>query len=109
VETAAGAERELAGPGDVYVGLDVPQDLVLRVRASAAQLTPVGLAINGRQVGGFTVGPGWSTRAIRVPAALWRRDLNAVTLRPARPVSVRGLRFEREGGEPPLPCGMEGA
>jgi hypothetical protein len=47
-------------------------------------------------------------RAARVPAALWRRDLNVVTLRPQRPVGVRGLRFEREGGEPPLPCGMEG-
>ena len=82
-ETADGAVRALAGPGDVYVGLDLPQDLVLRVRASAAQVTPVALAINARDAGGFAVGPGSTTHAIRVPAALWGRDLNVVTLRPA--------------------------
>jgi len=105
----AGPARELRGAGEVYVGLDLPQDLVLRIRAGADGAVPLAIEINGRAVGAFTMGPGWSTRAMRVPAMLWRRDLNVVTLRPEGPLRVRGLRFERDGGELPLPCGMEGA
>jgi hypothetical protein len=107
-ETGAGPARRLLGGGGVHVGLDVPEDLVVRVRASALEATEVAVAVNDRPAGRFAAGPGWSTRAVRVPATLWRRDLNTLALRPQRPVTVRGLRFERQGGEPPLPCGMEG-
>jgi hypothetical protein len=105
---AGGALRVLDGEGRIYVGLDLPQDLVLAVRAAADASTRFSVDVNGRAAGDAGAGPGWTTARLRVPAALWRRDLNVVTLRPQAPLRVRGLRFERDAGEPSAPCGLEG-
>ncbi len=106
-ETTSGAARTLDGQGRIYVGLDVPQDLLLAVRAAAETATPFTVTVNGRPAGGLTAGPGWTTGRLRIPGAVWRRNLNVLELRTGQPVQVRGLRFERDGGEAPAPCGME--
>jgi hypothetical protein len=105
-EEPNGPARVLRGAGSVLVGLDLPEDFLLRLSAGALETARVQLAVNGRDAGSVTVGPDWRTRILPVPAAFWRRDLNAVTLRPDRPVWVRTLRFDHGRGEPPLPCGI---
>lgn len=104
--TENGDARELRGYGRVLVGLDLPETLQLALRAHAVAPTPVALDVNGRQVGGFVAGPGWGTHRLRVDGRWWRRDLNAVGLQAAAPVTVRAVRFDRMQGEPSAACGM---
>lgn len=106
-DTPSGPARALDGPGRVFVGLDLPEDLAVSVRAQAPSATRMALEVNGRPAGAYALGPQWATARVRVPRALWRRDLNALALTPEGPVLVRGLRFERAAGEPPAPCGMD--
>jgi len=108
-ETPGGSARVLLGEGRVYLGLDLPQDLVLSVRVAADAATPVAVTANGQPVGRIVAGPGWTAAHLRIPARAWRRNLNVLVLQPERPLRVRALRFDRDGGEPSAPCGMEGA
>lgn len=107
-ETAAGPVRGLSGYGRVYVGLDEPEDLALEVRALASAPTALVVDVNGRTAGFVPAAPDATVARLFLPRALWRRDLNALGLRPQGPVQVRALRFVRARGEPPVPCGMDG-
>jgi hypothetical protein len=107
LDTPAGPARALEGTGRVFAGLDLPEDLTLSLRGQADAPRRVALEVNGHTAGAVAVGPGWTTGSLRVPRALWRRDVNTIALTPEGRVLVRGLRFERAAGEPPAPCGMD--
>jgi hypothetical protein len=97
----------LEGPGRVWVGLDLPEDLDLALRVRAPAAGPLTVDVNGVTVAEHAVGPEWTTARVAVPGLRWRRDLNAVGLRGPERLEVRGLRFARAQGEPPAECGME--
>jgi hypothetical protein len=100
--------RALSGAGRLWVGLDLPEDLDLRLRLHAPGPARVAVGVNGADMGVVDAGAGWGTYALRAPRAAWRRDLNAVTLHAMPPgVLVGAVRFDRRQGEPTLPCGME--
>jgi hypothetical protein len=106
-DTPAGPARTLSSAGRVYVGLDLPEDLTLSLRARAEAVMQVAVEVNGRPAGAFALPAGWTTARLRVPRALWRRDVNTIALTPEAPALVRGLRFERAAGEPPAACGVD--
>jgi hypothetical protein len=108
-ETPGGPVRGLSGYGRVYVGLDEPEDLMLEMRVLAAAPTELEVDVNGRKAGVAGASAGGTTARLVVPRALWRRDLNALGLRPRAPIRIRGLRFVRARGEPSAPCGTGGA
>jgi hypothetical protein len=95
------------GTGQIWVGLDLPEDLELRLRLFAPVATRVDVEVNDAAAGAIEAAAGWGTYRVPAPRALWRRDLNAVGLRVERIVHVAALRFDRAHGEPSLPCGME--
>ena len=107
VDTPAGPARVLDGAGRLFVGLDLPEDLTVSVRAAADVMTSLTVDVNGVTAGSFTAGPGWTTVRVSVPRARWRRNVNAVALRPGGALLVSAVRFQRAAGEPPAPCGME--
>ena len=95
--------RMLQGRGRILAPLDVPEDIAIAVRATAADAVPVLVAVNGREVGAFTAGPGWGVHRIAVGRDQWRRDLNEVVLQSEADVWVDGLDFSRLG----VPEGQE--
>jgi hypothetical protein len=108
-ERGGAAVRGLSAPGRVWVGLDLPEDLDLRVRVFAPRPVRVALHVNGSPAGSVEAAAGWGTYRVAAPRGLWRRDLNAVTLHPDGTVEVAALRFDRRQVEPPVPCGLEDA
>lgn len=91
--------RLLRGRGRVVGGLDVPEAIAVTLVAVAPDRprgTTVEVGVNGVPVGRVLVGPEWSSPAIEVPAAFWRRELNLVGLDPGEAaVLVDVVRFER--------------
>lgn len=73
------ASRSVSGRARLFAPLDVPEDLGVRVRASADDRL-VTVLVNGQEAGSFVAGPAWSEHEVRVPAARWRRELNDVVL-----------------------------
>jgi hypothetical protein len=88
------AFRETRGRARVMAPLDVPEDLEVRVRASApAGETLVSLVVNGREAGRFASGPEFADHPLRVPAAFWRRELNDVVIEPSGVLRVDAVVF----------------
>jgi len=74
------SRRSLRGRGRVFAPLDVPERLILRIRARA---TPSEVAldvrVNGTAVGRATLGPDWRDHEFEAPSERWRRETNEVT------------------------------
>jgi hypothetical protein len=89
VESVDGREaRRVLGRARLMAPLDVPEDLTLRVTASApAPGCEVRLLVNGTEAGRFFVGPAWDGHEANAGAGFWRRELNEVVFDagPGRP------------------------
>ena len=96
--------RMLQGRGRILAPLDVPEDIDVEVRAHADGAVIVSVAVNGRETGAFTAGPGWGAHRLSVGRDRWRRDLNDVVLEAeAAGVWIDTLDFFRVG----VPEGQE--
>ena len=89
--------RRLKGRGRLFAPLDVPEDLTVSLHAfcetSGAELE---LTVNGVAAGRLALGAGWSQSRVRVPRAVWRRELNELVLEAGdRSVLVDAVDFER--------------
>lgn len=95
-----GRGRAILGEALLFAPLDVPLDLDLRLRGLAtARPGEVRVAVDGREVGRFWVGAGWSEPSLRIPAAFWREGLNRVVLESAEPgILVGWASFSRTAG-----------
>jgi hypothetical protein len=89
------AFRRLEGRARLFAPLDVPETLQVWVRARAAPAAVLDVEVNGRPAGSLTVGAQWDTSGLSVPAASWRRELNALVLVPSAPVWVDQVMFTR--------------
>jgi hypothetical protein len=73
--------RRVHGRARLFAPLDVPRDLEVRVRASAAgEGSPVGVWINARLAGRFWAGSALEEHPVSAGAGFWRRELNDVIL-----------------------------
>jgi hypothetical protein len=88
--------RPVRGRARLFAGLDVPEDLELRVRARAPSGTEVRVSVNGRDAGRFWAEPSWLEARVRAGSGFWRRELNEVVLEAsAEGVVVSGVDFVR--------------
>jgi hypothetical protein len=80
LETVDGRDaRRVLGRARLLAALDVPEDLELRVRATAPPPgCEVGLVVNGRPAGRFFAREGWDDHPLAVAAGFWRRELNEI-------------------------------
>lgn len=91
--------RLVRGRARLFAGLDVPEDLEVRLRVRAPEGTEVRVRVNGREAGRFWAAPAWLEARLRVGAGFWRRELNDVVLEAGGPgVLVAGADFIRAGG-----------
>ena len=75
--------RTTQGPARVLCPLDVPEELEVKVRATAeGDEVAVALRVNGTEAGRFLAGTEWAEHRVRVPSGFWRRELNDVVLAP---------------------------
>jgi hypothetical protein len=83
----------------VFAPLDVAEDLVVSVTASAPRdETEVRLTVNGRDAGRFAAGRELREHSLPVGAGWWRRELNSVRLDAgALRLYVDRVRFARAG------------
>jgi hypothetical protein len=102
-QTVDGARgRAVRGSARLFAGLDVPEDLELRVRARAPAGTEVRVSVNGRDAGRFWAEPAWLEARLHARAAFWRRELNDVVLEASGPdVLVSSVDFARPGAGAP--------
>jgi hypothetical protein len=99
VEARAGvAGRGVVGSARMFAPLDVPEDLGVRVRASATVLgIDVVVRVNGQEAGRFRPATVWNEHEVAVPAAFWRRELNEIVIQAAAPgVAVDQVNFIRQ-------------
>jgi hypothetical protein len=90
--------RLVRGHARLFAGLDVPEDLELRVRARAPAGTEVRVSVNGRDAGRFWAEPSWLEARLRAGTGFWRRELNDVALESSGSgVLVSGVDFVRLG------------
>ena len=73
--------RTIAARARLFAPLDVPETLVIRLRARGAG-APCALvvSVNGATAGKLALDAAWGTQELRVPRAFWRRETNDVTL-----------------------------
>jgi hypothetical protein len=105
-ELREGAEARpmRGGRARILAPLDVPEDIEIAFRALAADAVPVRVAVNGREVGSFAAGPGWTVHRLAVGRDHWRRDLNDVVLQgESGGVWIDGVELSRLG----VPEGQE--
>jgi hypothetical protein len=90
--------RRTDGPARLLAPLDVPEDLGVRVRASALEEgTEVHVRINGRTAGSFLAPVSWNEHEVYAPASLWKRELNEVVLDAGAPgVRIDQVNFIKE-------------
>jgi hypothetical protein len=91
--------RRTNGAARVFAPLDVAEDLVVSVTASAPRdETEVRLTVNGRDAGRFAAGRELREHSLPVGAGWWRRELNSVRLDAgALRLYVDRVRFARAG------------
>jgi hypothetical protein len=87
--------RRVLGRAALMAGLDVPEELELRIRALAADSLRLRVRVNGRLQGQAEARPGWSDLVIAVPAAAWRREQNDVELEVEGELRVDSVHFVR--------------
>jgi hypothetical protein len=91
--------RTVRGRARLFAGLDVAEDLELRLRARATAGTEVRVSVNGREAGRFWAEPSWLEARLRAGAWFWRRELNDVVLETTgEGVLVSAVDFVRLGG-----------
>jgi len=91
--------RVVRGRARLFAGLDVAEDLELRLRVRAPAGTEVRVSVNGRAAGRFWAEPSWLEARVRAGAGFWRRELNEVVLEAAgEGVLVSAVDFVRVGG-----------
>ena len=107
-ETLGRSCRAAAGPARILAPLDVPEDLALTVTAvSTGVPQDLRVKVNGRDAGAVRIGETWTDGLLRLPASLWHRELNDVTVVPsAGTVCVDGFDFVRSGA-PEAPRGFQ--
>jgi hypothetical protein len=94
--------RAVQGRARLFAGLDVPEDLEVRVRVRAPSGTEVRVSVNGRDTGRFWAEPAWLEARMRATAGFWRRELNDVVLETGgQGVLVSAVDFVRLGGTAP--------
>jgi len=94
--------RAVRGHARLFAGLDVPEDLELRVRARAPAGSEVRVIVNGRDAGRFWAEPAWLEARVRAGAGFWTRELNDVVLEATgEGVLVSGVDFVRLGAGAP--------
>jgi hypothetical protein len=110
--------RPVAAAARVLAPLDVPEDLALTLVATSAAHPLVGrrvadtpqevrVRVNGREAGAVLVETAWSEGRLRLPAGLWRRELNDVVVAPSSgTVCVDALEFVRLAA-PEAPRGFQ--
>jgi hypothetical protein len=90
--------RPVRGRARLFAGLDVPEDLEMRLRVRAPAGTEVRVSVNGRHAGRFWAEPAWLEARLRAGAGFWRRELNDVVLETAQGgVLVSAVDFVRVG------------
>jgi hypothetical protein len=91
--------RPVRGRARLFAGLDVPEELEMRLRVRAPAGTEVRVSVNGRDAGRFWAEPAWLEARLRAGAGFWRRELNDVVLETAADgVLVSAVDFVRVGG-----------
>lgn len=94
--------RSVRGRARLFAGLDVPEDIEVRLRVRAPSGTEVRVSVNGRDAGRFWAEPAWLEARLRVAAGFWRRELNDVVLETAgEGVLVSAVDFVRVGSSAP--------
>jgi dolichyl-phosphate-mannose-protein mannosyltransferase len=94
--------RAVRARARLFAGLDVPEDLEVRVRVRAHAGTEVRVSVNGRDAGRFWAEPAWLEARLRAAAGFWRRELNDVVLETAgEGVLVSAVDFVRVDGSAP--------
>jgi len=93
--------RRVLGRARVLAPLDVPEDLNVLVRAEGRGTLEV--AVNGRPVAAFPLEDAPRGLRAHVPRALWRREMNDVSLAlsPGGAALVERILFERASGSRP--------
>ena len=72
--------RTITARARLFAPLDVPETLVIRVRArGVAAPRALVVAVNTVSVGKLALDSSWDTQEIRVPRSFWRRETNEVT------------------------------
>ena len=91
--------RSTNGPARVFAPLDVPEALVIEVRAAAPRDgAEVRVTVNGREAGRFAADRTLREHTLTVGASWWRRELNSVRLDAgALRLYVDRVRFARPG------------
>jgi hypothetical protein len=93
--------RLLTARARLFAPLDTPEDLDLVWRAAADGPTEIAVHVNGRPAGRLAADGGWRALTLRVPAALWRRELNDVVLEPVDGRAwIASVQFLRAGARP---------
>jgi hypothetical protein len=89
--------RPLTAPSArVLAPLDVAEDLALTLTATSPDgPREVEVHVNGHAAGAVLVERGWTAARLRLPAALWRRELNDVVVAADGPLCVDALDFVR--------------
>ena len=100
--------RVAAGPARVLAPLDGAEDLSLTLAATGIDTTgAVGIRVNGRDAGAIAVDPAGASGSLRLPAALWHRELNDLVLVPGSGrVCVEAFELVRLGA-PEAPRGFQ--
>jgi hypothetical protein len=94
--------RAVRGRARLFAGLDVPEDLEVRLRVRAPSGTEVRVSVNGRDIGRFWAEPAWLEARLRAAASFWRRELNDVVVEAAGGgVLVSAVDVVRVGGSAP--------
>ena len=93
---AAVEARRIRGRGRVFVSLDVPEPLELRLRAHAIDApAEVNVLVNGRPAGSFVADDSGREARLLAPIHLWKRERNEVALETAGNVAVSQISFVR--------------
>jgi hypothetical protein len=94
--------RAVRGRARLLAGLDVPEDLEVRLRVRAPSGTEVRVSVNGRDAGRFWAEPAWLEARLLAAAGFWRRETNDVVLETAgNGVLVSAVDFVRVGRAAP--------
>jgi len=81
----------------LIVSLDLPETLVVSLRARTAALSPtnVEVTINGSPAGSLAVPADWGESRLDAPQGLWARGPNVITLRSAAAIQLDRVLFVR--------------
>jgi hypothetical protein len=90
--------RSITAKARLFAPLDVPETLVIRVRARCvAAPCALTVGVNGARAGKLALDDSWGTQEMKVPRAFWQRETNEVTFETnGRSTAIDAVDFREE-------------